>query len=160
MQLPLFARLYPPLDQLRITQGYGGDHRAVDYAAAKGTPAKAAFSGKVVDVTSSGNCGTGLAIQKGSWRVRYCHFDSLSVQAGDQVRAGQVVGTTGTTGNVTGPHLHFALGIRCDGEGGNCLLVSPSAELKLQAVLGWVLTAGLVAALAGGSYVALKAALK
>jgi len=39
----------------------------------------------------------------------YAHLDRIDVAAGDTVRAGEILGTVGATGRVTGPHLHFAV---------------------------------------------------
>lgn len=150
--------LGPPLRSLRKTQGYSDTHKAIDYVASPGTPALATISGKVVGVTGSGNCGIGLAIQRGTRRVRYCHFSSLAVVEGESVRRGDTVGYTGATGHVTGPHLHYAMGVRCNGS--DCTIVNPEVELAVQQTVGWALTIGAGLALAASTYFAGRALLQ
>jgi murein DD-endopeptidase MepM/ murein hydrolase activator NlpD len=97
----------------RITQGYWDRHRAVDIGAWKGAPALAADSGYVVAAgCDKGGCDTGygrmVVIDHGNgFQTLYGHLQVFFVQAGDSVAKGQKIGEVGSTGNSTGPHLHF-----------------------------------------------------
>lgn len=95
-----------------ITQRFSGEgaHEGVDYGLAVGTPLRAAGAGEVLDVVNGwgggwgnhvvvGYFGTGLAI-------RTAHMDRTAVVIGQEVAAGELLGTSGNTGRSTGPHLH------------------------------------------------------
>jgi peptidoglycan hydrolase-like protein with peptidoglycan-binding domain len=84
------------------------DYPAVDLPVGTGTSAYAVTGGTVSRVDDS-SCGRGIVITAGSIRYIYCHLSSWVAAAGSTVRTGQLVGYTGATGNVTGPHLHFAI---------------------------------------------------
>lgn len=89
-----------------------GHHTGEDYACPVGSLAVAVSWGTViaVGITSWGPAyGQMVVIRTGdnSHDYAYCHLSSTSVAVGDKVRPGAVVGRTGATGNVTGPHLHF-----------------------------------------------------
>ncbi|MFR9674675.1 peptidoglycan DD-metalloendopeptidase family protein [Streptomyces sp. TR06-5] len=85
-----------------------GYHTGVDFAAATGTTVKAAANGTVVSAGWGGAYGNQIVIQHDDGRYsQYGHLSSLSVSAGQRVEAGQAIGAVGTTGNSTGPHLHF-----------------------------------------------------
>jgi peptidoglycan hydrolase-like protein with peptidoglycan-binding domain len=85
------------------------DYPAIDLPVGTGTPAYASASGTVIAVDNSA-CGIGLQIRDASNVVfMYCHFSSRTAVAGSTVAAGNLVGYTGTTGNSTGPHLHFEI---------------------------------------------------
>ncbi|RSS81178.1 M23 family metallopeptidase, partial [Streptomyces sp. WAC06614] len=89
--------------------GYGlGYHTGADFSAPQGTPVKAAAGGKVIASDSSPAYGVNVRIQHpdGTYTL-YGHLSGKSVQPGQQVRAGQLIGYVGSTGNSTGPHLHF-----------------------------------------------------
>lgn len=87
-----------------------GRHGGVDYRAAKGTPAKAAASGKVVLVGDHYYAGKSVYIDHGGTLVSmYFHLSRIDVKVGQRVEAGEVIGLTGSTGRVTGPHLHFGV---------------------------------------------------
>lgn len=103
----------------RLTSGFGwrnisvnGNrfHGGVDLAAHSGTPVKAARSGRVVRAGWWGSYGNAVAIEHidGS-ETRYAHLNSVTVRAGQTVRQGDLVGTVGSTGASTGPHLHFEI---------------------------------------------------
>ncbi|CAI7784432.1 unnamed protein product, partial [Closterium sp. NIES-54] len=87
---------------------WGSFHRGVDVAAEEGEPIRAARSGVVTHVGEMdvyGNLVT-LAHEAG-FTTHYAHCSKMVVQAGQRVRAGQVVALVGNTGRSMGPHLHF-----------------------------------------------------
>ena len=87
------------------------NHTGVDIAANMGTKIKAATSGEVVLASEEGDYGKHLKIQIGEVSVIYAHCNSLYVKQGDKVEQGQEIAEVGSTGNSTGPHLHFELTI-------------------------------------------------
>ncbi|HET9052160.1 MAG TPA: M23 family metallopeptidase [Candidatus Dormibacteraeota bacterium] len=93
---------------------YAHFHTGVDIAVPIGTQIHAAAAGTVVLATT--NVAGGVPVGFGTYVLiahgggvytLYGHLSALSVRAGQRVAAGQVVGLSGTTGNSTGPHLHF-----------------------------------------------------
>lgn len=83
-------------------------HAGIDIAADSGTPIYAAFSGKVVVADYDKWNGNYIKIQhENNIMTVYCHCEKLSVKTGDYVSAGYIIGTVGSTGSSTGPHLHF-----------------------------------------------------
>jgi murein DD-endopeptidase MepM/ murein hydrolase activator NlpD len=85
-------------------------HRGVDYAAAIGTPIKAAGDGKVVFRGRKGGYGNTVIIKHGSqYTTLYGHMSKFrrKVKNGSRVRQGQIIGYVGKTGLATGPHLHY-----------------------------------------------------
>ncbi len=87
-------------------------HAGVDIASDSGTPIYSAFSGKVIVADYDEWNGYYLKIQHdGDIMTVYCHCNSLNVKEGDKVDAGDIIGTVGSTGSSTGPHLHFELRI-------------------------------------------------
>ena len=64
----------------------------------------------VVSAASDGAYGTKTVVRlEDGTEVWYCHQDTQDVAAGDRVSRGQVIGSVGATGNVTGPHLHLEI---------------------------------------------------
>jgi murein DD-endopeptidase MepM/ murein hydrolase activator NlpD len=88
----------------------GRPHEGMDIAADTGTPVKAAASGSVIYAGPAGTYGL-LVILKhsGNSATYYGHCDSVNVSVGQNVAAGDVVATVGSTGHSTGPHLHFEI---------------------------------------------------
>ncbi|MBM3471996.1 MAG: peptidase M23 [Armatimonadetes bacterium] len=85
-------------------------HDGVDLACGYGTPIHAAASGRVVHAGWYGAYGMAIIVDHGSgWSTLYGHCSSLAVGAGQSVAAGQVIGSVGSTGYSTGPHLHFSV---------------------------------------------------
>lgn len=83
-------------------------HRGLDIATSTGTPIKAAASGTVVAAGYSGSYGNMVRISHGNGvETLYAHCSVLTVSTGQSVTQGQVIAKVGTTGHVTGPHLHF-----------------------------------------------------
>lgn len=88
--------------------GQNAFHEGVDFSADTGTPIVAAASGTVVTAEHHPHYGKMAEIDHGNGLVsRYAHAARLTVKAGDLVVRGQQVGTVGSTGRSTGPHLHF-----------------------------------------------------
>ncbi len=88
--------------------GASTNHKGIDFAASTGTPIYAAASGTVVSAGYAGNAGNLLVINHGGGLATYyMHCNAIYVSAGQSVTKGQNVAAVGTTGNSTGPHLHF-----------------------------------------------------
>ncbi|MBY8840823.1 LysM peptidoglycan-binding domain-containing M23 family metallopeptidase [Streptomyces sp. SP2-10] len=87
-----------------------GYHTGVDFVVPTGTPLKAVAAGTVVSAGWGGAYGNQVVIKLDDGHyAQYAHLSQLSVSAGQTVTAGQQVGLSGATGNVTGPHLHFEI---------------------------------------------------
>lgn len=94
-----------------LSQNYRFDHRAVDIAAPQGTPVTASDRGVVLRAGWN-NQGYGRFVvidHKIDYVTLYAHLDRVLVKEGEIVGQGQVIGTVGSTGNSTGPHLHFEI---------------------------------------------------
>ena len=88
--------------------GASSNHKGIDYAAAAGTPIYAAASGTVTTAGYSGAEGNWIVINHGNGlQTYYMHCLKLYVHAGQKVSKGQNIAAVGSTGNSTGPHLHF-----------------------------------------------------
>lgn len=84
-------------------------HTGIDIAANQGTDIISATNGKVILASSEGAYGNHLKIQIEDVIIIYAHCLSLKVQEGAEVSQGQVIAKVGSTGNSTGPHLHFEI---------------------------------------------------
>ena len=83
-------------------------HNGTDYAASTGTPIYAASDGVVRMAKYNGGYGNVVYIDHSNGiQTRYAHMHSLSVKRGQKVSKGQIIGTVGSTGASTGPHLHY-----------------------------------------------------
>lgn len=86
----------------------GEMHWGMDFAADKGDKIYAAFNGTVVMAQRYGGYGNCVVIKHaGGVQTLYGHFSKLDVEAGDRVKTGDLLGRAGSTGDSTGPHLHF-----------------------------------------------------
>lgn len=85
------------------------NHTGLDIAAETGTKIKSATDGKVELVSSKGDYGNHLKVQNGDVTILYAHCNKIYVKEGDKVKQGQEIGEVGSTGNSTGPHLHFEI---------------------------------------------------
>ena len=111
--------LRTPLDIFRISSGFNlrrkhpihkkiMAHRGVDYAAPRGTPVYAAGAGKVIEAGYSKANGNYVFLQHGQTYVtKYLHLNKKKVRKGQAVKQKQLIGTVGSTGYSTGPHLHY-----------------------------------------------------
>ena len=85
-------------------------HTGLDIAASRGTPIKAAAGGTVIYSGRKGSYGNMIVIDHGNGvETYYAHCNSLVASAGENVSQGQVIAYVGSTGNSTGPHLHFEI---------------------------------------------------
>lgn len=83
-------------------------HTGQDYPVPEGTTVYAAADGTVMGDNPGSDYGVNVMIDHGNgYQTLYGHLSSKSVNVGDQVTRGQPIGKSGSTGNVTGPHLHF-----------------------------------------------------
>ena len=85
-------------------------HTGIDLAASMGTPVHSATAGTAhIGFDSDGAGNYVMVIVDAHVRVFYCHLSSVAVVNGKAVSAGDVIGGLGSTGNSTGPHLHFEI---------------------------------------------------
>jgi len=99
-----------PISSYTITRGFTDYHPGIDLAANPGTPVFAANSGRVIFAGwSNWGYGNAIVISHGPFQTLYGHLSSVNVRCGDNVVGGQPIGGVGTTGNSSGPHLHFEL---------------------------------------------------
>ena len=94
----------------RVSQPFHRWHGGIDLAAPTGTPVLAVAPGRVTKVrTWLHSYGHHVVIRHAGGRSLAAHLSSIRVRKGQRVRPGQVIGRVGSTGNSTGPHLHFVL---------------------------------------------------
>jgi hypothetical protein len=96
----------------RVHPIFGGDsfHQGIDLGTPSGTPVKASKAGYVTFAGSNGGYGKKIVIRHGEgYETLYAHLDELLVEVGDRVKQEEVIGLSGSTGYVTGPHLHFEI---------------------------------------------------
>lgn len=109
--------LFPVPNSSEITQEYSAEHKAIDIAASNGSPVYAAEDGTVsyvqiwdgsYDTTGMMSYGHMVEIRHADGNTTlYAHLSEINVQQGEKVVRGQRIGRVGSTGNATGPHLHF-----------------------------------------------------
>lgn len=87
------------------------NHTGIDIAANMGTKIVASTGGEVVLASEEGDYGKHLKIQIGEVSIIYAHCNNLYVKQGDTISQGQEIAEVGSTGNSTGPHLHFEIRI-------------------------------------------------
>jgi murein DD-endopeptidase MepM/ murein hydrolase activator NlpD len=116
------ALLKTPVDGARISSGYGMRkhpiqgytrmHKGVDFAAPRGTPIYAAGRGVIESIGRNGGYGKYIRIRhNGTYKTAYAHMKGYAggLKRGARVKQGQVIGYVGSTGNSTGPHLHYEI---------------------------------------------------
>ncbi|MQS38438.1 M23 family metallopeptidase, partial [Streptomyces katsurahamanus] len=108
----------PPLASGGVSTSYratgsmwsSGYHTGVDFTAPTGTGVRSVGPGTVVSAGWNGAYGNEVVVQHSDGKYsQYAHLSSLSVSAGQSVSGGQQIGLSGSTGNSTGPHLHFEI---------------------------------------------------
>jgi murein DD-endopeptidase MepM/ murein hydrolase activator NlpD len=90
-------------------------HSGIDFRAPTGTAVRATAPGRVIEAGYGGGYGRMVEIDHGNGlSTRYAHLSGIQVSEGDTIRAGQVIGSVGSTGRSTGPHLHYEVRIDDD----------------------------------------------
>lgn len=111
-----------PVETYQLSAGFGSAgshwahrHTGQDFAVPIGTPVRAVGAGRVVRVSCGGAFGIEIVLEHpGGYYTQYGHLAAVAVDQGQQVLAGQWIGQSGTSGNSTGPHLHFEVRITPD----------------------------------------------
>ena len=125
--------LRTPVDNVRITSGFGMRlhpllgytrmHEGIDFGVPVGTPVLAAGDGVVEQAQWKGGYGRWMELKHaGGWETGYGHLSGWAVRAGDHVHQGQVIAYSGSTGESTGPHLHYEViknGVKINPKGAN-----------------------------------------
>ncbi len=84
------------------------EHKGLDFAGRRGTPIHVAGKGVVVRAYKSKSYGRIVIVNHGGdLQTRYAHMQRIKVKTGQRLKAGAIVGTVGSSGRATGPHLHF-----------------------------------------------------
>lgn len=120
LEIPCIPSLPPlGLENLgSVSSGYGmryhplgfhpKRHQGIDFAVPKGTPVLATAKGLVLERAHSAALGNHIRLQHPhGFESRYAHLEVSLVQVGDTIKAGEVIGFSGDSGRVTGPHLHY-----------------------------------------------------
>ena len=109
-QKPLSGTITSEFGEREATiEGMTTDHKGIDIATKSGTNIKAAMAGTVSVAGENSEYGKFIKIVNGDIMTVYAHCKSLKVKKGDKVKMGQTIATVGSTGNSTGPHLHFEI---------------------------------------------------
>ena len=109
-QKPLKGTITSEFGEREATiKGMTTDHKGIDIAAKSGTNIKAAMSGTVSVAEENSEYGKFIKIINGDVMTVYAHCKTLKVKVGDKIKLGQTIATVGSTGNSTGPHLHFEI---------------------------------------------------
>ena len=125
-----------PLDRMHITSAFGyrihpitgkrTKHHGIDYRGRTGTNIYAVTDGTVIKAKDGGGgYGKEVRIRHANGMIsQYAHMSRINTRYGRRVKKGQIIGKVGTTGNSTGPHLHF--GVMKNGR-----WVNPKTNLKM-----------------------------
>lgn len=122
------ASLVTPVEGARLTSRFGWRflrfHEGIDLSAPAGTPIRAALDGVVV-YSGAGINGYGntVILRHDDFITVYAHNTANTVAVGEEVRAGETIGTVGKTGRASGPHCHFEIRVR--DEAGHFVAVDP-----------------------------------
>jgi murein DD-endopeptidase MepM/ murein hydrolase activator NlpD len=124
--LPEQFRLPVPANLARVVKGgeFGakrpgeGPHNGLDLAVPEGTPVTSPGVGKVLEVAHDARSGNFVKVDYGTGVVSsFAHLKASSVKVGDRVAQGAILGTAGSTGHSTGPHVHWV--VRVNGQAVN-----------------------------------------
>lgn len=109
-----------PLDSIHVNSPYGARsitvngkyywwHNGVDLKAQYNTPVYAVDDGNTMTAKYDSSYGYYIALDHGKYGSLYAHLARFEIYEGNRVKAGHIIGYTGSTGDSTGPHLHFEI---------------------------------------------------
>ena len=102
------SMIVPVADYQFISRGFTQNHTGIDYAAQLGKEVSAAYEGVVKETGFEEKWGNYVVIEHdGDILTQYNHMESISVESGNHVMQGDIIGLVGSTGMSTGPHLDF-----------------------------------------------------
>ena len=107
--LPLKGTITSRYGTREATEVVSANHQGIDLGADEGTIIYAAMDGVVEVASEEGEYGKHLDITNKDVLTRYAHCSKLLVKEGEKVKKGQKIAKVGSTGNSTGPHLHFEI---------------------------------------------------
>jgi len=96
-------------ERVHPVTGEKGSHRGTDYATPVGTPVYSPLTGIVSLVGEDDRAGKFVGVKNKNFYVSFSHLSQIVAQKGEVVTTGQVLGLTGATGMVTGPHVHVVV---------------------------------------------------
>ena len=108
-KMPVTGTVTSRYGQREETEVVSANHQGIDIGADEGTPIYAAMEGTVTASSEEGEYGKHIDITNGDVLTRYAHCSKLLVKEGDKVKQGEKIAEVGSTGNSTGPHLHFEI---------------------------------------------------
>lgn len=93
-----------------LTQSFRPGHRALDFGAPMYTPVQSTMDGHVAYAGwNDQGYGNLVIIENNAYRTYYAHLSDIPVTVGQTIRKGDLIGLSGSTGNSTGPHLHYEI---------------------------------------------------
>ncbi|MEW2221879.1 M23 family metallopeptidase [Streptomyces sp. NPDC006990] len=116
------AKWVAPVEGYTLSAGFASagkrwahSHTGQDFAVGTGTPVRAVGAGTVVRTGGGGPFGNHIVIKHpNGYYTQYAHLSRIQTRQGDRVDAGEQIGLSGSTGNSTGPHLHFEVRVTPD----------------------------------------------
>ena len=108
-KIPVTGTVTSRYGKREATEVVSANHQGIDIGANEGTPIYASIEGTVTVASEEGEYGKHIDITNGDVLTRYAHCSKLLVKEGEKVKQGDKIAEVGSTGNSTGPHLHFEI---------------------------------------------------